>query len=155
MRQIKFRAWDTDKEKFIWTDFEKFTSETHSDQPIETRQGRLVLNSNYGGLGARVIFQQFTGLKDKNGKEIYEGDVILSQGQDHKYIQVVEFHNTEKTCGRGWVGVNHIRIFLNGQFQEERGVITRFSYFSFPCTCEVIGNIYETPELLNIEQETK
>lgn len=88
---------------------------------------------------------QYTGLKDKDSKEIWEGDIILTQGQVHKFIQVVEFHNTHETCGRGWVGVNHKTL---DNFGHDNPVQGGFSYFPMPCHCEIIGNIHYNPELL-------
>ncbi len=133
MRQIKFRVWDTDKQRFIWTGFENFLSETHEDKPQDVRQGRMVLNADWAGMGSRCVFQQFVGIKDKNGKEIYEGDIV----------------NQEK-----WVSV--------GKYAPSTGVV-KYKSVGFTCECigdwfgsnadlngnaEIIGNIYENPELL-------
>ena len=73
---------------------------------------------------------QYTGLKDKNNKEIYEGD-ILSNGNNEKPYKV---------------------IFENGSFRAE--FEEDFEEYSFDLIdvvaqgCEVVGNIYENPELL-------
>lgn len=75
---------------------------------------------------------QYTGLKDRNDKEIYEGDIVLNNGStlQMKDREVVEFEN-------------------GGAFP--------FSICGWECTihpekCEVIGNIYENPELLKKEK---
>ena len=72
MREIKFRAWDCEQ---------KFMIEYHS--PLMDGMDINALNDT----GCNFIWMQYTGLKDKNGKEIYEGDRI---GNVHN---VVEFCN--------------------------------------------------------------
>ena len=77
------------------------------------------------------MFQQFTGLKDKNGKEIYEGDVIRHRSRN-EYGSIQDVDTEVRWEGTGW-------NFLGGNG-------------AFPIvetdSGEVIGNIYENPELL-------
>ena len=90
-----------------------------------------------GGLGAvamnfswdQLTWLQFTGLKDKNGKEIYEGDIV-SHSLDNSTIplSVVSFEDG-------------MFVFSDKEYTTE--LIESLDY------CEVIGNIYENSELLN------
>ncbi|PIM93103.1 hypothetical protein CI111_02925 [Fusobacterium animalis] len=77
---------------------------------------------------------QYTGLKDKNNKEIYEGD-ILSDGNDEKPYKV---------------------IFENGSFRAEfEGDFEEYSFDLIDVVaqgCEIVGNIYENSELLGEER---
>ncbi len=122
MRTIKFRAWDFQENKMI--SWDELTSGKHPYNHL------TMLRS---GLGL-VHFQQYTGLKDKNGKEIYEGD-ILDDGFDNAL-----------PLSMGWYE------FLDGarvncwilQYLDEHLVLTD----KLLKDCEVIGNIYENPELL-------
>lgn len=134
MRTIKFRAWDTENKKFIWTGFENFVTESHEDKPQEIRKGNFILNADYSGMDNRVIFQQFTGLHDKNGKEIYEGDICKT----HDWIKQP----------------NGLQI-LSDKYKIYKNVVISYNEkppfvgYVIHDWYEVIGNIYENPELVN------
>jgi len=110
MREIKFRAWDKIKKKMIYNvgSYNLFMFERNYQEDI--------------------IFLQFTGLKDKNGKEIFERDIIL----DNRGIKMEVFFED---------GMFKV-IFRDGnpKFTAELIDYTTISE-------EVIGNIYENPEL--------
>lgn len=77
---------------------------------------------------------QFTGLLDKNGKEIYEGDVILQQGYSGKKPMLVRFEHGAFIVG--WHG---------GSSTATRPMLIQKR-------CEVLGNIYDNPELISKKQ---
>lgn len=89
----------------------------------------------------KVEYLQYTGLKDKNGKEIYEGDVLEFEYEDefwgskpHKVRRTVKW---ETYYGAGW--------YFGKSYKDGE---KRWSYPKPPEDAEVIGNIYENPELL-------
>lgn len=140
MREIKFRAWNIDQEYMI------------SDAMVLTDESIMTRSNNHYDSTEKVIWMQYTGLKDKNGKEIYEGDIRVAFGQHFTYLQVIEFHNTNKTCGRGWIGRNIAQIDtvewnLNKKVKIKQN-IDGFSYFGLPSGGEIIGNIHQNTELL-------
>lgn len=124
-REIKFRFWDEELKTYTY------------DYHLIDREG--CLHDEYGGResGDSVIVEQCTGLKDKNGREIYEGDIVRDVEVEDD-IAVIEW-GLEKD--------NDVRAgyYANWQNPEyEKWVITVNDGKAF----EVIGNIHENPELL-------
>jgi hypothetical protein len=108
MREIKFRTWNSKFKNWIY--------------PVIQIANNF--NSEYY---KHCKFSQFTGKHDKNGKEIYEGDIIKFDpnewgGDDNIHVVTWDDHNAEWSWGGG--GVSDMRFR------------------------KVIGNIYENPELI-------
>ena len=125
MRQLKFRVYDTLDKRYIKCD--------------EGYQGHYVLslkgefhNLLNGSGGKECIVQQYTSLKDKNGVDIYEGDIVKATSDQYENENFVGKVIFDEGCFLTWVNTNDIRgIWGEGDI-------------------EVIGNIFETPELLKI-----
>lgn len=116
MREIKFRAWDKLGKKMERVYAIDFNDAFGWDVCITLNNYRKF---------AEVELMQFTGLKDKNGKEIYEGDIV-------NYTMFDDGERVEK----------HVI-----QWQEDRDVIG-WSLLPGDENVEVIGNKWENPELL-------
>lgn len=114
MREIKFRAWYIHPESSVkWVEY--FTLESDPYRHCENETVEV------------VEIEQYTGLKDKNGVEIYEGDVLLFTCYGHPYKDKVEYRKW------GYYPIANV---------DERIAL------SADGDVEVIGNIHENPELL-------
>lgn len=140
-REIKFRAWDNNKKIMYYDENSSFI---FSSNKIECNFDNGWLTRNTG------IFMQFTGLKDRNGKEIYEGDIVrVVDDPSHKYnIDMLRSDFGKKALV---VWENRWASFgLSDGYDEaliSKGGIGNLISSGFNCA-EIIGNIYENPELL-------
>ncbi len=139
MREIKFRAWDKKSRQLHHTGF------------FVTPSGSIKLIEYYWDKKPDLILMQYTGIFDKNGREIYEGDIIDWVGGDnikHKYEvkfglwECLETEIVNHGCGYGWYADSHgtnKECPVDGFYPGDGKTIRE---------CEVIGNIHENKELL-------
>ena len=125
MKNLKFRAWDKFNGCYWYSDNYKNLAD------FFTRMQELIDGKN------ELIFEQFTGLCDKNGKKIYDGDIMR-----HKDATIPEDLGFEIIWNEYLFFAIRIRKNIDGTNEK-----SKFGkYFEY---CEIIGNIHENPELLN------
>jgi len=137
MRDIKFRAWLKNENVMGEVTGFRFSKSQYPFANVRFREnGKIVDDGYYFGQEDgcdNVILMQFTGCHDKNGLEIYEGDIVIPQtftnakyrvywSQERLQWSIINTSNVSKESGRALI--NNSTLY------------------------EVIGNIYENPELL-------
>ena len=126
MREIKFRAWVKDGKEIVDVEEIDFMNKVinYIYNDYKNNEQEII-----GAYFEDIELLEYSGLKDMKGKEIYEGD-ILFESSSEEYFKV---------------------IFENGSFRAE---VDEYSLDleDYARICEVVGNIYENPELLG-EQE--
>ena len=134
MREYKFRGKRIDNGEWVYGSLLISEPQEKSLEPLHCFI--CPLDKGYHRVIPDTV-GQFTGLHDKNGKEIYEGDIVLAT---LKFFNI----NNEK-CKV---------IFHNGSFGVQYGFSTDyFKTFSAWDEVEVIGNIYDNPELLKEDRD--
>lgn len=130
MRDIKFRAWDKEKNKMIFFHllFKLVNTNQLGCQSIDQDINDWIDDWTQEPDEEVAILMQYTGLKDKNGVEIYDGDIV--KHDDYGQISIVEWSDEDW----GWI----MKSIKNWNPK------TCF----IPIKDEVIGNIYQNPELL-------
>ena len=118
MREIKFRAWDKYYKKMRYKNLIL----------VPTK----VLNDCF--CDEDLIFMQYTGLKDKNGKEIYEGDIYNINGEQGEIVYID--------------GMFCLKPFAGKRLATPIGL-----YLANMRYIEIIGNIYENKELLVVKND--
>ncbi len=131
-RILKFRAWDKKRNKMCIV-----MSLTRPEQTPIIIVRNMLESVSEGILSSDLEIMQFTGLLDKNGKEIYEGDIIKLE-ESYGVVSWIDTwacfkiisSETTSDMGQGNIQVDY--------------PMSRY----ICCKQEVIGNVYETPELL-------
>jgi uncharacterized phage protein (TIGR01671 family) len=124
-REIKFRAWDKRNNKWFHQDLFIMTNAGFYSDYREFEDGNSLFDYEYQLL-------QYTGLKDKNGKDIYEGDIL-------------EFNSIVT-----WVdGSDPANLGMEVGFYAQRDNFESWRLIEVGEELEVLGNIFENPELIS------
>ena len=131
MRDIRFRAW---------LQHEKEMSEV---LVLDNQEEKVFVVRKDGAAGWRMFadieLTQYTGLKDRNGTEIYDGDYIRYSTRTINgsiYTHVCRVFQHESGTWR-----------IEGYHEDNHSYETKGTVYAAHLICEVIGNIYENPEL--------
>lgn len=153
-REIKFRAWQS-QEKIYLDQTHLLNDVCRFHKPDKTyvdvnlwRFIMLVPEQNI------YILEQYTGIKDKNGRDIYEGNIVKITGEFIGSYFNITTHPKNESQKYTWIAKviwdNGYAKFLFEYINtsSQRGSFINEDFIGVAPWCEVIGNIHENPELL-------
>jgi uncharacterized phage protein (TIGR01671 family) len=121
MREIKFRVFDNDKKEYL-------NCPIHSEYPIVREWEDISFKISHSD---NVVLEQFTGLKDSKGQDIYEGDIVrMIKSEQYEECELQE------------VAFDHDRDFIGWSIEPQ-----------YAATGQVIGNIHENKDLIQGKSE--
>lgn len=132
MRELKFRVWNIEEKKMIDFTFSDIGKANFLYEPDYHFVWKSGMKEPTKITNTENPIMQFTGLKDKSKREIYEGDILLNTKYKNKFK--IEWAKEHDYCG--FVTIN-----------LEDGFRNLFLAKNFT-NCKVVGNVYETPELI-------
>ena len=150
--RFKFRAWDYENKQWVYGYYTKLVEGIRKYDAIVSEDGGSLVRYYIKDI---KTLGQYTGLKDKNGVEIYDGDILQFNDcfldNTKPLLNIKHLGRIEATAG-GFVFVR--QYWWNDPFYPEMGeALADMQTKSWiRSNCEIIGNIYENPELLEDKQ---
>lgn len=141
MKQIKFRVWD--KERSVMSGVDQLAFGNNGELVSIYSEGPDYSNDPEALMGEKpdldkAVLMQFTGLHDRDGVELYEGDIVDAyiHGEPHGDLYKI--------------------VFIDGAFGfkllQTPNAKHPYAVYDYPPACKLLGNIYENPELMEVAE---
>jgi uncharacterized phage protein (TIGR01671 family) len=134
MREYKFRAWHPEHKEMVYFKPDKICKDVYQALAVFTLMAEK-----------SEFLQQFIGLLDKDGKEIYEGDIVKFEYYDE---MVIDDNDNQEYSEDAQITKVESKGIIKGDFEECQMWLIDWAMDS-DYIFEIIGNIYENPELVD------
>ena len=149
MREILFRGKRKDNGEWVYGNYAVTNNNGKRHFIFQNKAFEFEIESETVG--------QYTGLTDKNGKKIFEGDIVKTQPfSDKPYSSKAKY---KKHIGVVKYRIRHFKNHFYEQDYEAKWIVTIIDYGKFTCynwneffECEIIGNIHDNTELIEVEE---
>ena len=147
MREILFRGKRADNGEWVEGVFSPYNWNLFGEREEKPQIIIFSENEYFDGLWCEVLPEtvgQYTGLTDNNGKKIFEGDIVrlTDEHNEIEWTAVVVFGNPNGEYNWGW------QLKAIGEFDGNKDILLWVDMEELGAYCEIIGNIYDNPELL-------
>lgn len=146
MREVLFRGKRTENGEWVYGEYFGLCAVANDDGEVALKY--LIHQSNDEPLysvDAETV-GQYTGLTDKKGKKIFEGDIVELYDGETVWRAVVEFGNPNGNYSWGW------QLSPLGKVDINTDILCWVEMEEAGAYCEVIGTIYDNPELLEVKE---
>ena len=143
MREIKFRGKHIETGKWITGSLchDPYSDESEISDHDDINLGREEVD--------RETVGQYTGLHDREDREIYEGDILFVEFADKSGRHYLVGWN-ERTASWGIMNIHEYKYLKEGDEWPEFKNHTLIAFLEHAIICEVVGNIHDNPELMNV-----
>ena len=146
MREILFRGKRIDKSEWVYGSY------CYAELLNKSGYEHLIIEQSAEGKSHNVVVEsvgQYTGLTDKNGTKIFEGDIVKNEWCFIKGNSIVRFGEYKSLDSSNNYQCGHLGFYLEHISDFNKRTV-RKDIMYFANKCEIIGNVFDNPEMLEV-----